>query len=206
MNHYLNGLKFGMILQLAIGPLCIMVFNTANNTGFLQAFSLVIAVTLVDALYILLACLGINKLINNDLFKKFSSLIGGLVLLFFGISIILSSFKTSIIPELNLKYTCLGTFIQGLILTLSNPITIIFWGGILTAEIIKKNLQKKELFVFSLGLISSTILFLTMVALLGTVLSEFITPQMSQILNIITGAIILYFGLNMLFRKNFKNQ
>ncbi len=204
MNHYLNGLKFGMILQLAIGPLCIMVFNIANNTGFSQAFSLVIAVTLIDALYILLACLGINKLINNDLFKKFSSLIGGLVLLFFGISIILSSFKTSIIPELNLKYTCLGTFIQGLILTLSNPITIIFWGGILTAEIIKKNLQKKELFVFSLGLISSTILFLTMIALLGTVLSEFITPKMSQILNIITGAIILYFGLNMLFRKKYE--
>ena len=62
---YLDGLKFGMLLQLAIGPMCLMVFNTAKNTGFLVALSLVIAIALVDASYITLAGLGASKLLNG---------------------------------------------------------------------------------------------------------------------------------------------
>ena len=58
-----------MILQLAIGPMCIMVFNTAKNVNFLVALSLVLAISLVDAFYILLAGLGVSKLMTNK--KKF---------------------------------------------------------------------------------------------------------------------------------------
>lgn len=35
-----DGLKFGMLLQLAVGPVCLMVFNTAKNVSFLVALSL----------------------------------------------------------------------------------------------------------------------------------------------------------------------
>ena len=69
IKRYLDGLKFGMILQLAIGPMCIMVFNTAKNVNFLVALSLVLAISLVDAFYILLAGLGVSKLMTNK--KKF---------------------------------------------------------------------------------------------------------------------------------------
>ena len=34
MKRYFEGLRFGMLLQLAIGPMCLMVFNTAKNQGF----------------------------------------------------------------------------------------------------------------------------------------------------------------------------
>ena len=65
IKRYLDGLKFGMILQLAIGPMRIMVFNTAKNVNFLVALSLVLAISLVDAFYILLAGLGVSKLMTN---------------------------------------------------------------------------------------------------------------------------------------------
>ena len=29
IKKYFDGLKFGMLLQLAVGPMCLMVFNTA---------------------------------------------------------------------------------------------------------------------------------------------------------------------------------
>ena len=44
MKKYFEGLKFGLLLQFAVGPMCLMVFNTAQNTGFLVALSLVIAI------------------------------------------------------------------------------------------------------------------------------------------------------------------
>lgn len=156
MKKYLSGLKFGMLLQLAIGPMCLMVFNTAKNNGFLVAMSLVLAIALVDAFYILLAGLGVSKLLDNKRMKKIFKIVGSLVLIIFGINIILNVFRINIIPGLNLKPTSSNIFIQGLLLTLSNPITIVFWGSILTTKIIDDKLSKKDLTIFSIGLVSST--------------------------------------------------
>ncbi len=97
-----------------------------------------------------------------------------------------------------------NTFIQGLILTLSNPITIVFWGSVLTTKIIDDGLKKKELVIFSIRLILATLLFLSYVTLLGTVLSDFIPESVSNVLNIIVGLLIIFFGIKMLVKKDKK--
>ena len=107
----------------------------------------------------------------------------------------------NIIPVLNLKPTSNNVFIQGLVLTLSNPITIVFWGSILTTRIVEENLNKKELIAFSIGLVSSTIIFLTFIAISGTILSNYISEIISNILNILVGIIIVFFGIKMIVKK-----
>ena len=169
IKKYREGLKFGMVLQLAVGPMCLMVFNTAKNVNFLVAETLVLAIALVDAFYILLAGLGVSKIMEKENIKKTFKLIGSLVLIIFGLNIILNVFNINLIPGLNLKPNTTNIFIQGLILTLSNPITIVFWGSLLTTKIIDDGLKKKELILFSIGLVSSTLIFLTFVAVLGTI-------------------------------------
>ena len=201
LKKYLNGLKFGLLLQIAVGPMCLMVFNTAKNVGILVAMSLVLAIALVDAFYITLASVGVSKLLEKDSVKKVFKLIGATVLIIFGINIILNVFGINIIPGLNLKPTSANIFIQGLVLTLSNPITIVFWGSVLTTKIIEDKLEKKELVVFSVGLVSATLLFLTFIAILGTVLSNFIPEYISNILNIGVGILIIYFGIKLLIKK-----
>ena len=200
-KKYFDGLKFGMLLQLAVGPMCLMVFNTAKNVNFIVAMSLVLAIALVDAFYILLAALGVNKLLDNKKTKTTFKIIGALVLILFGLNIILSVFDINIIPGLNLKPSSTNIFVQGLILTLSNPIIIVFWGSVLTTKIIDDGLKKNELIIFSLGLVSSTLFFLSFIAFLGTVLSSFIPVIVSRMLNIIVGLLIVIFGVKMLMKK-----
>lgn len=201
MKKYLEGLKFGLLLQFAVGPMCLMVFNTAQNTGFLVALSLVVAITLVDAFYILLASLGASKLLGNKKVEKIVKMLGAIVLMVFGLNIILNVFKINIIPGLNLKPNSSSAFIQGIILTLSNPITIVFWGSILTTKIIEGKFKKKELVIFSTGLVSATVLFLSIVAILGMVLSNFIPYIISKILNVLVGLIIIGFGIKLLVKR-----
>ena len=201
MKKYLDGLKFGMLLQLAVGPMCLMVFNTAKNVGFLVALTLVLAIALVDAFYIILASLGVSKILDKPKVKKAFKIIGSFVLIIFGANIILNVFNINIIPGLNLKPTSSNIFLQGLILTLSNPITIVFWGSVLTTKIIEDKLNKKELTIFSVGLVSSTLIFLTFVAVLGTMLSSFIPENVSKIMNSIVGVLIVFFGIKMLLKK-----
>ena len=202
MKRYLEGLKFGMLLQFAVGPMCLMVFNTAQNTGFLVALSLVIAIALVDAFYILLASLGASKLLGNKKVEEIVKIIGSLVLILFGLNIILNVFCINIIPGLNLKPNSSSAFIHGIILTLSNPITIVFWGSVLTTKIIEEKFEKKELAVFSVGLVSATLIFLTIVAVLGMILSNFIPDIISKILNIVVGLVIIGFGIKLLLKRN----
>ena len=70
MKRYLEGLEFGMLLQFAIGPMCLMVFNTAKNAGFLTALVLVFSVALVDTFYIILASAGASRLLENKAVKE----------------------------------------------------------------------------------------------------------------------------------------
>ena len=107
--------------------------------------SLVIAIALVDAFYILLASLGASKLLGNEKVEKVVKIVGAIVLMIFGLNIILNVFGINIIPGLNLNPNSSSAFIQGIILTLSNPITIVFWGSVLTTKIIEDKLNKKEI-------------------------------------------------------------
>ncbi|MBP5344282.1 MAG: LysE family transporter [Alphaproteobacteria bacterium] len=200
MKLFLSGLKFGMLLQIAVGPMCLMVFNTAKNTGFLTALSLILAITLVDALYITLAGLGVSKLLKGQKRTKILKMIGAFVLVFFGLSIILNVVGINVVPGLNLTPTATSIFVQGLILTLSNPLTIVFWTSVLVDKIIEDKLKNKQLIIFSFGLVSATLLFLSGVAILGRTLSTFIPAMISDVLNIAVGLLIIFFGIRLFVR------
>ncbi len=36
-NVFVDGLKFGLLLQLAVGPMCLLVFNTARASSCLRS-------------------------------------------------------------------------------------------------------------------------------------------------------------------------
>lgn len=69
------------------------------QNGFFVAMSLVIAIALVDAFYILLASLGASKLLGNEKVEKVVKIVGAIVLMIFGLNIILNVFGINIIPS-----------------------------------------------------------------------------------------------------------
>ena len=201
MKWYLDGLKFGMLLQLAIGPMCLLVFNTAKNMGFINALSLVSAIALIDAFYIYLAGIGVSRLLLQERVKICVSVIGAFVLCLFGINMILEAVGRDIVLHISSYSDAQSVFVQGLILTLSNPLTIVFWGTVLTQKMIKEQLRRSELIFFSAGLVSATVFFLTGIAILGTEMKEFLPDTISNGMNVVVGVVIVYFGIKMFLNK-----
>ena len=201
MKWYLDGLKFGMLLQLAIGPMCLLVFNTAKNMGFINALSLVSAIALIDAFYIYLAGIGVSRLLLQERVKICVSVIGAFVLCLFGINMILEAVGRDIVLHISSDSDVQSVFVQGLILTLSNPLTIVFWGTVLTQKMIKEQLRRSELIFFSAGLVSATVFFLTGIAILGTEMKEFLPDTISNGMNVVVGVVIVYFGIKMFLNK-----
>lgn len=200
---FIKGFKFGMLLQLAIGPVCLFIFNTAVSSGFLFAEFGVLGVAFMDGLFILLAILGVGKFLeNSDRIKKIIGYFGGGILIIFGLSLLLSSFGISILPKINLlkEVTSKNIFLKAIILTGSNPLGIIFWAGVFSAKIIEEKMTRNNVYSFGIGACFSTLLFLTCVAMMGSLITNFLSLNIVKFLNVAVGFILIIFGFKTLKR------
>ena len=204
LSIFIKGLSLGLLLQLAIGPVCLFVFKNSVDKGFLYSELIVIGVFIIDAFYIFWAIFGVSTFIKSNNAKIISKIIGFIILLIFGINIIVSEFvKINLIPKLaylnNLQIN--NPIILGLLLTLSNPLTVIFWIGIFSSKIGENNFTRKELILYGIGALIPTIIFLTIIALLGIILKMFLSSFIISFLNIVIGVLILYFAVKILLKK-----
>lgn len=203
----LKGLRFGMLLQFAVGPMCLMVFNTSTTYGFICSLHLVFAIALIDALYIILSCVGVVSVISKKKVKAVVKLIGCIVLVLFGANTILGAFDLFFLPRIALfsNISSKNLFVQGLLLTATNPLTIIFWSGVFSTQTIENKWNRKQLFLFATGCVLATIIFLTAVAILGSILSSFLPQIIVRFLNVAVGIILIIFGIRLLCKKG-KNE
>lgn len=193
----LKGLRFGMLLQLAVGPICLMVFHTSTTYAAIYGLHLVLAIALIDTLYIALSCVGVAAIINKGKINEFIKLIGCLVLVLFGANTIAGVFDLSFMPHIPLfsNVSVENLFVQGLLLTASNPLTIVFWSGMFSTQMVENQWNKKQLFFFASGCIMATIIFLTAVAFVGSVLGGFIPQIIMQFMNVAVGIVLVFFGI-----------
>ncbi|RDU25223.1 LysE family translocator [Anaerosacchariphilus polymeriproducens] len=199
-----RGFKFGMLLQLAVGPMCLLVFNTSASHGVLAGLSLVVAITLIDFSYITLSVIGVGAILDKENVKNIIKLFGSVVLVLFGSNMIAEAFHLNLLPSIHLFTEVDGKsiFAQGLILTASNPLTIIFWSGVFSTQGIENHYNKKQLCWFGLGCVLSTLSFLTFIAILGNTICGFLSEIFMQALNIGVGVIIIFSGIRLLLKHN----
>ena len=190
-------------LQLAVGPVCIAAFNASAMYGLLPAAAFVIAVTLTDAAFIALACAGAAAIINKIKIKKIIKAVGSAILVLFGLYIILSALQSSNASTADLfkDISARSLFAQGFILTAANPLTIIFWGGVFSSQIINDKLNKKQMLIFGIGCVLSTLIALTCVSVLGSVAGKYLPGGVIKMLNICAGVVIIIFGIQFLYKK-----
>ncbi|WP_199825291.1 LysE family transporter [Gorillibacterium timonense] len=192
-----------MVLQVAIGPVCLFIFQTGSTSGFALAETGVLGITIVDGLFILAAILGLASLMDRKNVKAVLRGFGAVILCVFGLSTILSAFDLSILPSLSLPSQPGSTsiFLRAMLLTLSNPLTVLFWAGAFSAKIAEEELQKSDMLAYGFGAVLSTLVFLTLIAWLGSVLQTFLSASAIQILNVLVGVFLIFFGMRMMFRK-----
>lgn len=198
-----KGFKFGMILQFAIGPVCIFIFQMASSKGFYTAETGVLGATLIDGLFIFAATIGISSIIERQNIKFILKIFGAVVLFIFGLSTILNQFNISFLPSLSIQNTgnANNAFFHSLIITASNPLTIVFWSGVFLSKITEENMKKTDIYLFGFGALLSTMFFLTLISLAGNFANTFLSMGIIQTLNIIVGFLLIYFSIKMFSKK-----
>ncbi|WP_313893417.1 LysE family transporter [Psychrobacillus sp.] len=200
-----RGFRFGMLLQIAVGPICVFIFQTAAASGFWAAEIGVVGVVIIDALFILAAIFGIGALLNT--YKKAKEMMlyfGAGVLIVFGLSNVVGFFGVTLMPSLDFlsEQSMESVFWKTLILTLSNPLTIIFWAGVFSTKIVEEKIGQLDIYFFGLGALLSTFLFLTTISILGSFLTVFLAPVVLKVLNLLVGLVLMGFGIKALAKSN----
>jgi threonine/homoserine/homoserine lactone efflux protein len=199
-----GGFVFGMMLQLSIGPVCLYVFETGFARGFISAETAVLAVAIIDALYIVLAIGGIATLISGKKSRLALKIIGAIVIIIFGLNIIMTQYlKVSLFPATPLFSGIIfdHPFWDALLLTASNPLTIIFWSGVFATKVSENDFSKQDLVYFSIGCLIASLVFLTLVAFAGSLIQNFLPSWVIQVLNVAVGAFLIYFAGKMLLSR-----
>lgn len=198
-----KGFKFGLLLQFAIGPVCIFIFQIAALRGFYNAESGVLGVVLVDGLFIFAAIFGIASFVEGKRIRLYLKLFGATILLIFGLSTFLSPFHIDFLPSLSIQNdTNSNVFIRAFILTFSNPLTILFWAGVFSAKIAEETMERKDIYSFGVGALLSTMLFLTLIAIGGSFAKLFFPNTVIHMMNIIVGLLLIYFSVKMFLKKS----
>lgn len=208
MKIFRNGLATGLVLQLAIGPVFFFIINLVLQRSFFDGLIGTLAVTIVDYFYITLAIFGIGKLLENKKIKKIFGIISSIVLIIFGVFIIKGITSSSISTDIVTNSTnLLSSFMSVFFLTISSPMTIVFFTSIFAAKALEYNYTKKELFIFGFGTGLATFLFMGTSVVLFSLIKGGIPMLLIQILNIAVGCLLIGYGgmrLLKIFREKYE--
>lgn len=196
-----DGIVFGMLLQLSVGPVCLAILQLSIRRGFAQAWKMIAGVALVDAFYMAGAIGGISLVLQLTWVKQIVLIGGAATLAWFGVDSLRSQQAdggaetkrgAAARAEKN-------SFVYGLSLTLTNPLTILFWSGVFGSLMASRQLpDMPTLFLFAAGCLLSTLVFLGLVAMLGKLLARYLVPKWLRIVNRLVGICLIGFAMLLL--------
>jgi threonine/homoserine/homoserine lactone efflux protein len=192
-----QGLGFGLTLQLSVGPVCIAVLGQSVARGFRSAFWMTLGVTVVDAAYMLASLIGVGTLMQIAVVRQGLQVAGALVLIYFGCRHLRHAGSGRTKREAAAK----DSFWHGVTITMTSPLTILFWAGVFGAMIASQpQTDWGQLLFFSLGCAAATVLFLGLVSAGGGWVARFVQPSLLKRLDVGVGIFLLLFGGWMLLR------
>ncbi|QRG66349.1 LysE family transporter [Brevibacillus choshinensis] len=208
-----DGFLFGMLLQLSVGPVCLAVLQRSVTLGFRHAWWMIIGVALVDAAYMAGSIGGLALLLQIPLVKQITALAGAAILIWFGVGVTRASVVhvaqqdggTAVsIPENDRLSTkrAFDSFLYGVVLTMTNPLTVLFWAGVFGSLMSSRSMAEQENPIgFAAGCVLSTLLFLTGISALGAYASKLLQPVWMKRVNRVVGLFLIGFALVLLIQN-----
>ncbi len=193
---WLRGLLFGMTLQLAVGPVFLAVLDKSVKEGYGEAAKMILGVALVDALYIAVSFTGIGSLLRIDFLRRIIEWGGAVVLIGFG----LRYFRQSSGGGGGAQASG-GSLRYGIKLTLTNPLTVLFWAGAFGTLIASGKLVGWDnILLYALGCVGATLFFLSIMAWFGRAVLGLLHPRAIRWLDYLVGTFLIGFGVSMFWR------
>jgi L-lysine exporter family protein LysE/ArgO len=202
LKYFLSAFILGIVVAIPPGSVTVIACQRALQFGFRNSVLFSMGSCVSDVFYIILVYFGIANLFSgNKYFKIVLWVICGSLLIFIGISSIIFIRKKNdnydnIIKFQNGKFS---TFISGILITLTNPMTIIGWLAIAGNFFLiwnDKFQESRKYGIITIMLIMAGVLiwFLPLTYIVSR-FKKIINEKLKMYLVIISNLILIIFGL-----------
>ncbi len=198
MDVVLNGLVFGLLLCVLIGPVFFALIQNSIEKGFKAGFFMAIGIALSDAFYIVVTYMGISQLTSNEQFNMWLGGIGGAIMLGFGIFYMFKPVPTHGLKQAYQKSTSwFQQIFKGFILNGVNPFVLFFWIGIVSKVSIDFAYTTNQAITFFVALVSTVFVVDIIKSYFAMKLSQIVTPRFIKIMNRVVGIALILFSIRL---------
>ncbi|NUU62255.1 LysE family translocator [Paenibacillus agri] len=193
-----KGILLGVSIAAPVGPISILCIKETLTSGFKNGLSCGLGAATADAIYGCIAGLGLSTLTTFLVdYKTLLQALGGLFICYLGMKSLLSTPRMRSSTESYSPKNLLNTYIVTLLLTLSNPMTIVFFLGVFSASGVQLSHNNSDMpFLIGGVFLGSVIWWICLVGSTTLFRSKMTAGGSKQTLfNKLSGLVMLSFGI-----------
>ncbi|KAA9021799.1 LysE family transporter [Niallia endozanthoxylica] len=196
MGIFLSYLFLGLSLAAPIGPINAAQLDRGIKEGFLNAWMVGIGAMIADMLYMAAVYMGVVQFLEIPIVKTFLWLFGFFVLVYTGIECIAGAGKIVTQSRKSKGESIHKSFFSGFIMSLSNPLTILFWLGIYGSVLAKTahTYDASQLMLYSFAIFTGITIWDLFMALLASSFRKLLTAKILVGISMVSGLSLVGFG------------
>ncbi len=196
MFLFIKYVLLGLSLAAPIGPVNAAQMDRGIKYGFWQAWMVGLGATVADAFYMLLVYMGLVSYINTPFIKTFLWLFGSFVLLYTGIETFKKAATGKNSSDKDYTVHNSRSFMAGFLMSLTNPLTILFWLGIygsILAETAAKY-SMESLLLYSAAIFSGILMWDFTMAIVSSGFRKMLADRILDGISKLSGLSLIGFG------------
>ncbi len=199
----IEGIILGITLAFMIGPAFISLVQTSIYKGPASGIQFAAGIALSDFVLIALSYLGTLKILGSLQHQMPVGIIGGAILIAFGIYTFKRKTKISESSKINVALKPINIFkhlFKGFFMNIFNPFLLIFWIGVVSIVTTKYGFETAKTYLFFAGTITGVFLTDTVKCIIAHKIRNSLNFKMLIWVNRIVGIILVAFGLLLIVR------
>ena len=203
MSIFISYLFLGISLAAPIGPINAAQIDKGIKGGFFHAWLVGLGAMVADTIYMMLVYLGVVHFLETPFMKTFLYFFGFFVLVYTGIESIIGAGKIAA-SQRQRNESLLKSFLSGFFMSLSSPLTILFWIGIYGSVLVNTAASSgmNQLLLYSGTILLGVLLWDVTMACVASGFRKYLTEKMLVWISIFSGLSLIgfgiYFGINAL--------
>ncbi|MED1809383.1 LysE family translocator [Bacillus subtilis] len=196
MNIFLSYIVLGLSLSAPVGPVNAAQIDKGIKNGFWHAWIFGLGAMTADGLYMLFIYFGLSQFLTAPFVKTFLWLFGFFVLTYTGIETLKNVREPMDVRSSRGKPSYRKTFASGFLISLSNPLSILFWLGIYGSILAKtaEAYNMNQLLVYSSGIMIGILIWDFCMAITASMFRNLLHEKLLRGLTGIAGVSLLVFG------------
>lgn len=205
MHPLFEGMILGFTLAVMLGPAMFTLIQTSIHRGLYSGVLLAGGIFLSDLTLVFLCFVGAAQILGNDKNYLLFGIIGGIILMVFGIVTYMR--KIHITGENTLSAVKLPgplTYIfKGFFLNIANPFVWIFWVSVMVTVTSSHGGNQKATMAFFVGTLFTILLTDIIKVIVASRLKRYLQPKVLIKVNHAVGIMLVVFGIYLLVRTIF---